>query len=97
MTRIDVQQGEIAIAYGHDVSNGYFLAVYDARLRRSEHNSDELNAVCEGASPSGSGGYFFAYAGPIGFGTRVSISTMRELWCKYGVSEEGLKMLSENL
>lgn len=95
--RTEMQQGQIQIVYGHDHVTGFFLAVYDARLAWSGNNSSELNAICDTIAESGSGCYLHAHTGAIGFGPRVSIATMRELWIKYGVSEEGLKMLSEYL
>ncbi|GAB7342579.1 hypothetical protein MBLNU457_g0755t1 [Dothideomycetes sp. NU457] len=95
--RTEMQQGEIQIAYGRDRATGFFLAVYDARLAWSLHNSAALNAICNGIAESGSGCYLHAHTGHIGFGPRVSIVTMKELWRKYGVSEEMLKMLSDVL
>jgi hypothetical protein len=97
MPRSELSQGDLLIAFGHDHVSGYFLSVYDLRLRYNEDNSDELNTLGEQTSPDGSGCYLNVHTGSGGFGSRVSIATMRDLWSRYRVSPEGLQALSEGL
>lgn len=95
MPRSELSQGDLLVAFGHDHFTAYFLSVYDLRLRYNEDNSDELNTLGEDISPDGSGRYLNAHTGSDGFGSRVSIATMRDLWARYHVPSEGLEMLSE--
>lgn len=94
--RTELKQGLITIAYGADTVTGYFISVTDERLKATGTGSEdnlELDMLRESVDTVGDGGgtYLNAHTGKFGFGTRVSVKTMKKLWVLYGADVSGIK------
>jgi hypothetical protein len=99
MTRytIEVEGSPISVAYGYDEINGIFLAVTDERLEYDENAADPINQVTESIGvKDGGGSYFDLHTGDVGFGLKVSESTMLVYLKRYGVSEKQIKQVLED-
>jgi len=89
MTRFEIKQGSILVAYGHDDFMGYFLTVSDERLKWEPNVPTGVNEVKEAQCSSGDGLIFALGA----FGLHpehkfVNHSTMAHFMALYGVPKE---------
>jgi hypothetical protein len=99
MTRytIEVEGSPISVAYGYDEINGIFLAVTDERLAYDRNAAEPINQVIESIGlGDGGGSYFDLHTGDVGFGQKVSESTMLVYLKRYGVSEKQIKQVLED-
>ena len=72
--------------YGLDHATGYFLSVYDSRLKDMHDESKEVNEIAYKVGvKDGGGSYFDLHTGEGGFGFGVSRDTMAVYWGRYGV------------
>jgi hypothetical protein len=72
MVRYEIDNYPIKICYGHDQVTGFFLSVYDARLKWNADASKEVNDVTEKVGVrDGGGSYFDLHTGHGGFGFKV--------------------------
>ncbi|KAF9913681.1 hypothetical protein BX616_009748 [Lobosporangium transversale] len=87
MVRHEMKEGNIKIAWGYDDGLlGYFLSVYDERLKWKGNSSEEVNSICEKVCSTGDGAYFDLNTYPFGgFGYKVSEKTMFAFMRRYGI------------
>ncbi|KAE8149391.1 hypothetical protein BDV25DRAFT_140839 [Aspergillus avenaceus] len=84
---------DLHVEYGHIDALGFYISVYDLRLKlRNEQDPDFFHLSTE-ISWNGSGCYLTARTGEYGIGTRVSVPTMRRLWEIYGAEEQHLRFM----
>jgi hypothetical protein len=94
MVRFEIEDNTpIRVAYGHDEFTGFFISVYDARLKWDPNNDEALNGLLESLYiGDGGGSYFDAHTGPGGFGKKIDVKVMARLWEKYGVDKKHVAM-----
>lgn len=93
MVQHEYHQDNIRIAVGHDESTGYFISVYDKRLKVNVETNDDFDSVCYGVAMDGTGFYLNAHTGSIGFGKSISLGAMERFWRLYGVDQSDLDLL----
>ncbi|KAL0069968.1 hypothetical protein AAF712_002865 [Marasmius tenuissimus] len=100
MTRFEIEQGEIRIAYGsEDLSTSgytYFLSVVDERLSYGDvEDPSEALTIIESIDASQDGMYFAINTDKHLIGKHVSNDTMIVFMKRYGVPEKHWKLVQQ--
>ncbi|KAK6414287.1 hypothetical protein LTR95_017758, partial [Oleoguttula sp. CCFEE 5521] len=72
MSRQEITQGQIRVAFGHNDSTGFYISVYDSRLEVNEEDGTVFDALRYAIAEDGTGAYVNAHTGLEGFGNHVT-------------------------
>ncbi|KAI0029559.1 hypothetical protein K488DRAFT_88596 [Vararia minispora EC-137] len=92
MTRCEIIQDQVKIAYGDDDFLGYFFSVEDARVSWAKDATQEMNTVAESVAADGGGSYLSLTTG-LGIGKRISAVTMAGYMRRYGVPDPQIEKM----
>lgn len=95
MTRFEIKEGPITIAYGFDEPLQYvFLSVSDERLATQSNDSSEVHCVSTThVSLDGGGIYFQLCTSKPGLGNLVDHSTIATYLARFGVAADKILQL----
>ncbi|KXN83826.1 hypothetical protein AN958_11111 [Leucoagaricus sp. SymC.cos] len=87
MTRYELQDGNICVAYGCDDVLGCFLSVQDSRLMWKKGESKDVNDIAQELGIGDGGGWYFNLTTGLGIGKRVSRETMAVFMKRFGIPQ----------